>query len=155
METKIRTKRRSRTSDGKPNPLDVQIGRRIRLRRQNLAYSQDKLGQLAGLTFQQIQKYECGKNRISASRLWDFSRILNVPITYFFMDMENEAAADASRSQSSRPLLSTAEIEMKNPFFEEKSMLLMNAYNSISNKDLADKFLKLLLSVSSRYINKE
>lgn len=47
METKIRTKRRSRTSDGKPNPLDVQIGRRIRLRRQNLAYSQDKLGQLA------------------------------------------------------------------------------------------------------------
>lgn len=117
METKIRTKRRSRTSDGKPNPLDVQIGRRIRLRRQNLAYSQDKLGQLAGLTFQQIQKYECGKNRISASRLWDFSRILNVPITYFFMDMENEAAADASRSQSSRPLLSTAETEMKNPFF--------------------------------------
>lgn len=155
METKIRTKRRSRTSDGKPNPLDVQIGRRIRLRRQNLAYSQDKLGQLAGLTFQQIQKYECGKNRISASRLWDFSRILNVPITYFFMDMENEAAADASRSQSSRPLLSTTETEMKNPFFEEKSMLLMNAYNSISNKDLADKFLKLLLSVSSRYINKE
>lgn len=155
METKIRTKRRSRTSDGKPNPLDVQIDRRIRLRRQNLAYSQDKLGQLAGLTFQQIQKYECGKNRISASRLWDFSRILNVPITYFFMDMENEAAADASRSQSSRPLLSTAETEMKNPFFEEKSMLLMNAYNSISNKDLADKFLKLLLSVSSRYINKE
>ena len=155
METKIRTKRRSRTSDGKPNPLDVQIGRRIRLRRQNLAYSQDKLGQLAGLTFQQIQKYECGKNRISASRLWDFSRILNVPITYFFMDMENEAAADASRSQSSRPLLSTADREMKNPFFEEKSMLLMNAYNSISNKDLADKFLKLLLSVSSRYINKE
>lgn len=155
METKIRTKRRSRTSDGKPNPLDVQIGRRIRLRRQNLAYSQDKLGQLAGLTFQQIQKYECGKNRISASRLWDFSRILNVPITYFFMDMENEAAADASRSQSSHPLLSTAETEMKNPFFEEKSMLLMNAYNSISNKDLADKFLKLLLSVSSRYINKE
>lgn len=155
METKIRTKRRSRTSDGKPNPLDVQIGRRIRLRRQNLAYSQDKLGQLAGLTFQQIQKYECGKNRISASRLWDFSRILNVPITYFFMDMENEAAANASRSQSGRPLLSTAETEMKNPFFEEKSMLLMNAYNSISNKDLADKFLKLLLSVSSRYINKE
>lgn len=155
METKIRTKRRSRTSDGKPNPLDVQIGRRIRLRRQNLAYSQDKLGQLAGLTFQQIQKYECGKNRISASRLWDFSRILNVPITYFFMDMENEASANASRSQSGRPLLSTAETEMKNPFFEEKSMLLMNAYNSISNKDLADKFLKLLLSVSSRYINKE
>ena len=66
------------------NTLDILIGKRIRLRRQNLAYSQDKLGQMIGLTFQQIQKYESGKNRISASRLWELSQILNIPINYFF-----------------------------------------------------------------------
>lgn len=63
--------------------IDRHIGNRIKLRRNYLKMSQDKLGRAVGLTFQQIQKYEKGFNRISVGRLWEISRILNVPIAYF------------------------------------------------------------------------
>ena len=65
---------RGRTPEGEPNPVDVYVGSRLRLRRTVLNLSQEKLAALAGLTFQQIQKYEHGMNRIGASRLYDFAR---------------------------------------------------------------------------------
>ncbi|MGB1026977.1 MAG: helix-turn-helix domain-containing protein, partial [Rhodospirillaceae bacterium] len=74
---------RGRTPSGKPNPVDVHVGSRVRLRRTLLGMSQEKLGEAIGLTFQQVQKYERGANRIGASRLWDLSRVLDVPMSYF------------------------------------------------------------------------
>lgn len=74
---------RGRTPEGEPNPVDVYVGSRLRLRRTVLNLSQEKLAALAGLTFQQIQKYERGMNRIGASRLYDFAQILEVPVSYF------------------------------------------------------------------------
>lgn len=71
-------------SSRRPNPIDAHVGSRVRLRRMLLGVSQEKLGEQLGLTFQQIQKYEKGVNRIGASRLWDLSRVLNVPIQYFY-----------------------------------------------------------------------
>ena len=71
----------------KPNPIDVHVGRRLRLRRTLLGMSQERLGQLLGLTFQQIQKYERGVNRIGSSRLYELGQILDVPISFFFDDM--------------------------------------------------------------------
>ncbi|MGF1608006.1 MAG: helix-turn-helix domain-containing protein, partial [Kiloniellales bacterium] len=62
---------------GKPNPVDVHVGSRVRLRRTLLGLSQEKLGEAIGLTFQQVQKYERGANRIGASRLFDLSRVLD------------------------------------------------------------------------------
>lgn len=70
----------------KPNPTDVHVGSRIRLRRNMLGMSQEKLGELLGITFQQIQKYEKGSNRVGASRLQAISSILNVPVAFFFED---------------------------------------------------------------------
>ena len=70
-----------------PNPVDIHVGGRIRLRRTLLGYSQEKLGNAVGLTFQQIQKYERGANRIGAGRLYDFSQILEVPVSFFYDDM--------------------------------------------------------------------
>lgn len=70
-----------------PSPIDVHIGSRLRLCRTILGLSQQKLGNALGLTFQQVQKYERGINRIAASRLFDISRVLNVPINFFFDDM--------------------------------------------------------------------
>ena len=67
-----------------PNPIDVHVGSRVRTRRLALGISQERLGAALGLTFQQVQKYEKGTNRISASRLQHVSRILQVPIEYFF-----------------------------------------------------------------------
>ena len=77
----------------KPNPIDVHVGRRLRLRRTLLGMSQERLGQLLGLTFQQIQKYERGVNRIGSSRLYELGQILDVPVSFFFDDMSEGGRA--------------------------------------------------------------
>ena len=66
------------------NPIDVQVGNRVRIRRMLIGMSQERLGDLLGLTFQQVQKYEKGVNRIGAGRLFEMSRILNVPVDFFY-----------------------------------------------------------------------
>jgi transcriptional regulator with XRE-family HTH domain len=70
----------------KPNPIDIHVGSRVRLRRNMLGMSQEKLGESLGITFQQIQKYEKGTNRVGASRLQAISTILSVPVSFFFED---------------------------------------------------------------------
>jgi transcriptional regulator with XRE-family HTH domain len=72
---------------GRPSPIDIHVGSRIRLRRTLLGMSQERLGEALGLTFQQVQKYERGVNRVGASRLFDLSRVLDVPISFFFDDL--------------------------------------------------------------------
>src|SRR5437868_7157320 len=79
---------RRRGVRGKPNPVDVHVGNRLRLRRTLLGLSQQKVGEALGLTFQQVQKYERGANRIGASRLWDLSGVLDCPISFFFDEMD-------------------------------------------------------------------
>jgi transcriptional regulator with XRE-family HTH domain len=79
-------------SSRRPNPMDAHVGTRVRLRRMLLGMSQEKLGEHLGLTFQQVQKYEKGVNRIGASRLFDLSRVLGVPVQFFY----DEAPADVS-----------------------------------------------------------
>ena len=74
------------TSGRKPNPVDIHVGSRVRYRRMIVGMSQEKLGEKMNLTFQQIQKYETGTNRIGASRLFQLSKILDVPVGYFFED---------------------------------------------------------------------
>lgn len=69
-----------------PNPIDIHVGSRVRLRRMMLGMSQEKLGEHLGITFQQIQKYEKGTNRIGASRLQAIARVLTVPVAFFFED---------------------------------------------------------------------
>ena len=86
---------RGRLEDGAPNPVDVHVGSRMRLRRTMLGLSQEKLGEAIGLTFQQVQKYERGANRIGASRLFDLARVLDVPVSFFFDDMPDAAAASS------------------------------------------------------------
>ncbi len=76
----------------KPNPIDVHVGSRIRLRRNMLGLSQEKLGENLGITFQQIQKYEKGTNRVGASRLQAISAILSVPVSFFFEDAPGSGA---------------------------------------------------------------
>ena len=80
--------RKNRTGFGSgPDPVDIHVGARLRLRRNLLGLSQEQLGKAFDLTFQQIQKYERGANRMGASRLFRLSRFLNVPVTYFFEEL--------------------------------------------------------------------
>ncbi len=74
-------------SSRRANPIDVHVGGRVRLRRMLLGMSQEKLGEHLGLTFQQIQKYEKGINRIGASRLFDLSQVLGVPVQFFYEEL--------------------------------------------------------------------
>ena len=78
--------RRTVAKDG-PHPIDVHVGSRVRLRRTLLGLNQTQLGERLGITYQQVQKYEQGVNRISASRLYQMTRILDVPVSFFFDDM--------------------------------------------------------------------
>jgi transcriptional regulator with XRE-family HTH domain len=77
------------------NPIDAQVGNRVRLRRMLIGMSQERLGELLGLTFQQVQKYEKGVNRIGAGRLFEVSRILGVPIDYFYEGVNGQHAPGA------------------------------------------------------------
>lgn len=79
----------------KPNPIDIHVGSRIRLRRNMLGMSQEKLGEGLGITFQQIQKYEKGTNRVGASRLQAISSVLGVPVSFFFEDAPGQQAGGA------------------------------------------------------------
>src|ERR1700682_4581470 len=80
-----RTPRRpGRRKSDRPDPIDVHVGSRVRLRRNMMGLSQEKLGEALSLTFQQVQKYERGANRIGASRLWELSRILDVTVQFFY-----------------------------------------------------------------------
>ncbi len=78
--------------ESRPSPIDMHVGSRIRLRRTLMGMSQERLGEALGLTFQQVQKYERGVNRVGASRLFDLSRVLDVPISFFFDDMPEPLA---------------------------------------------------------------
>lgn len=93
MMTEAQRPRRGRRKLDGPHPTDVHVGARVRLRRTLLGMSQEKLGEALGLTFQQVQKYERGANRIGASRLLELSQVLEVPVGFFFEDMPDPAMA--------------------------------------------------------------
>jgi transcriptional regulator with XRE-family HTH domain len=82
-----------------PNPIDIHVGSRVRLRRMMLSMSQEKLGESLGITFQQIQKYEKGTNRIGASRLQNIARVLQVPVSFFFEDAPGGTAAQGGLAE--------------------------------------------------------
>ena len=86
-----------------PNPIDKHVGSRVRMRRMMLSMSQEKLGGALGLTFQQVQKYEKGTNRIGASRLQQISQILQVPVAFFFEGAPTFHPQDESLSEAPSP----------------------------------------------------
>lgn len=87
------------------NPIDAQVGTRVRLRRMLIGMSQERLGELLGLTFQQVQKYEKGVNRIGAGRLFEVSRILGVGIDYFYEGVNSQLAGGFTDGGSSPPVM--------------------------------------------------
>mgnify|MGYP001545707258 CR=1 FL=1 len=81
------------------HPVDVHVGKRVRHRRWMVGMTQQQLAERVGIKFQQIQKYETGMNRISASRLWDIANTLGVPVSFFFEGLEQEGKAAAAPSE--------------------------------------------------------
>lgn len=161
MKEKTPKAARGRTPQGAPNPIDVHVGKRIKMRRSLLGMSQEKLAGLLGLTFQQVQKYEKGLNRVSASRLWDFSVVLNAPVNFFFEDMDKSVVEQSPRMflNTSSDLVLNEEQEVFNadPMKKEETLELVRAYYKISNRKAAKHLFDLIVSMSkSQYLsNKE
>lgn len=131
-----------------PNPVDVHVGSRVRLRRTLLGLSQEKLGEAVGLTFQQIQKYERGANRIGASRLFEFSRILDVPVSFFFDDMadrvlgNNGSGVAGFADQVQSPL-------DPDPLTRRETLELVRAYYRISDPQVRKRLFELAKSLGT------
>jgi transcriptional regulator with XRE-family HTH domain len=83
--------------DRSPNPIDRHVGLRIRMRRKEMGVSQERLAESLGITFQQVQKYERGANRVSASKLWEIAGALKTPVAYFYDGLGDQDAAGAKR----------------------------------------------------------
>ncbi len=117
---------------GKPHPIDVHVGARVRQRRSLLGMNQTKLGEELGMSFQQVQKYEKGTNRISASRLYDLSRVFDVSIEHFFEDMPPEVAANPPATKGRGRTKEPPSYE-PNPMITRETLELVRAYYKIEN----------------------
>jgi transcriptional regulator with XRE-family HTH domain len=139
------------TRGGGPDPIDIHVGKRIKLRRTLLHISQEQLAGDIGVTFQQVQKYESGHNRVSASRLFDISRVLNCPISYFFEDIGPETTG-VRTTPSARSAEDLAEevAEDADPMQRTETLELVRAYWRLHNSELRKNVLELLSNISKR-----
>ncbi len=156
----VKRSSRGRTPQGEPNPIDVHVGNRIRLRRTLLGLSQEKLASLLGLTFQQVQKYERGMNRVGASRLWDIGKVLEVPINFFYEDMDKSVANQSPRMFSlpeNAPMMLEEEEEVfdSDPMHRQETIELVKAYYKIPNRKAAKHMFDLIIALSKSSYNKD
>ncbi len=124
------------------SPIDAYVGARVRLRRTLLGMTQTTLGDALGLTFQQVQKYENGKNRVSASRLYDLSRVLDVSIEHFFEDMPPEVAA-RSPAATKRGTAKKSPRYEPNPMHRRETLELVRAYYKVENPGVRKQVYEL------------
>lgn len=125
-----------------PNPIDVHVGSRVRLRRTLLGMSQEKLGEAIGLTFQQVQKYERGSNRIGASRLYDLSRVLDVPVSFFFEDMADDVAASSPAQIKAGNVISS--FFSPDPMARRETLELVRAYYRIDDSSVRKRLFEMV-----------
>lgn len=128
----------SRRGEG-PNPIDIHVGTRLRLRRTLLGLSQETLGEAVGITFQQLQKYERGANRISASRLFNLSQVLGVPVGFFFEDL--------STGEISAKKAASNEVELE-AMARRETLELVRAYYRISDPAIRKRAFDLVKALA-------
>ena len=134
---------------GTPDEVDVHVGKRLKIRRSLLGLSQEKLAEAIGLTFQQIQKYERGLNRISAGRLFELSKILEVPIPYFYEGLRGRGSEDQRAygfSDNEQAPFGGEEDLMQS----KETLDLLRIYYSIEDADMRKDILKFIKSMAER-----
>ncbi len=130
---------------GTPHPVDVHVGSRVRMRRTLLGMSQEKLGEALGLTFQQVQKYERGANRVGASRLYQISRILDVPVAFFFDEMTGAAPSPSAQLVG---LSEESEPSSFDPMAKRETLELVRAYYRIVDPRVRKRIFELTKAVA-------
>jgi transcriptional regulator with XRE-family HTH domain len=126
------------------NEIDVHVGQRVRSRRMFKGISQERLGEKLGLTFQQIQKYERGINRIGASRLYEIARVLDVPIGYFFDDMPEHVAALVRTGGDARAGWEQVPTFDPDVLASRETAVLLRAFGRIREPEVRRRTLELL-----------
>ena len=131
------------------NAVDVHVGKRVRLRRTLLGMSQEQLGASLNITFQQVQKYERGANRISASRLWDISQILDVQISYFFGDMTDDTMRLSPRRVSRGENIDFDDDNARDPMARRETLELVRTYYSIESSKVRKRISEMVKSLAA------
>lgn len=125
---------------GVPDPVDVHVGTRIRTRRLLIGMNQETLARALGLTFQQVQKYEGGANRVSASRLSQIAKVLGVPIAYFFSDLDPAGGGASAQELETRELMQRPE-----------AIELIRSYYAIGDQRIRHQFLDMVKAVAQSH----
>ena len=130
-----------------PDPVDIHVGARVRLRRTLLGMSQEKLGKALGLTFQQVQKYERGANRIGSSRLFQLSRILDVPVSFFFDEMTTDTTKKADgMAEGNKQVFEIDKLSRR------ETLELVRAYYKITDPTVRKKIFEMVKAVGNSAI---
>ena len=132
--------------------VDVHVGSRMRQRRTLLGMSQSKVGEAVGLTFQQIQKYERGSNRIGSSRLYEFAKVLDVPVSYFFDEMPSNALSGRPMSGRGRKGFGEAGTpfeQEKDPLIKRETLELVRAYYKIREGRVRKRIFEMVKAMGA------
>lgn len=133
-----------------PDPVDIHVGARVRLRRTLLGMSQEKLGKALGLTFQQVQKYERGANRIGSSRLFQLSRILDVPVSFFFDEMTTDTTKKADgMAEGNKQVFEVDKLSRR------ETLELVRAYYKITDPSVRKKIFEMVKAVGGSAIGSD
>ena len=150
----VKNKTKYARGPGVANPIDVHVGGRLRQRRTLLGLSQEKIAEATGITFQQIQKYERGTNRMSASRLFQLSKVLDVSISYFFekfnenidIGLDQEVANSSGFAESPQSVLKNESV------MEDKETIeLVRTYYAIDDEKLRKDVLNIMKTMASNF----
>ena len=133
-----------------PDPVDIHVGARVRLRRTLLGMSQEKLGKALGLTFQQVQKYERGANRIGSSRLFQLSKILDAPVSFFFDEMTTDTTKKADgMAEGNKQVFEVDKLSRR------ETLELVRAYYKITDPSVRKKIFEMVKAVGSSAIGSD
>lgn len=145
--TNTETKRKTK---GTPDEVDVHVGSRLRVRRSLMGLSQDALADAVGITFQQIQKYERGANRISAGRLFQFSKILEVPVSFFYEQLSNANTNSQAYGLSDNEQDGFEAAPQDDIMTRKETIDLIRTYYSVEDEDTRKDIAKFIKSMAER-----
>ena len=133
----------------RPNPIDIHVGKKVRQRRTLLGMSQEKLGEALGLTFQQVQKYERGTNRVGSSRLFHLSRILDVPVSYFFEGLDPDVEMPGPRGANAKGFADSAQEPYEvDQLTKRETLELVRAYYRITDPKVRKRVFEMVKAVA-------
>ena len=154
----ISNPRRSSADGDEANPVDIYVGQKLKARRNLIGVTQEVLAEATGITFQQVQKYEKGRNRLSASRLFQFARVLDVPVSYFFegfYSTDSGIGLQGGFADNDQEPFESETDPTDDIMLQKETIDLVRTYYTISDEKLRKDFLKMLKQMAKNFKSPE